>query len=143
MPFAQNFYVLLAMVVALGIGDGIILCFIVPIACSLVGSAKLSNQATGYYHLIMAPGAMGKYLFFDFKINLVTYWVKCLKIVGAIFAGWSYDYFLTYDLAFYTGGATCIVCALIILLIEFMPEEDREAKSIDIDTEEPKNSLLL
>ena len=64
LPFAQSFEALLVMIIILGIGDGVILCFIVPIACDLVKSAKLSNQATGYYHLIMTPGAMCKSEFF-------------------------------------------------------------------------------
>ena len=59
-PYANHFYILVAMMTVLGIMDGILLCFIVPITCDLVRSMKLSNQAAGYYHLIMAPMAIGK-----------------------------------------------------------------------------------
>lgn len=68
-PFASNFYVLVGLIIILGLMDGILLCFIVPITCDLVKSTKLSNQAAGYYHVVMAPMAIGLLMLIDLLKN--------------------------------------------------------------------------
>ncbi len=63
-PYANHFYTLTAMCTLLGVMDGTLLAFIVPITCDLV-SPKLANQAAGYYHVVMSPMAIGRTRFFQ------------------------------------------------------------------------------
>ena len=49
--------------------DGIWLSFKVPIACDLVESPVLGNQAIGYYHAIMMPMSIGQCLYIFEKID--------------------------------------------------------------------------
>jgi hypothetical protein len=62
--------VFLFQLVILGLLDGIWLSFKVPIACDLVESSALGNQAQGYYHAAMMPMSIGKYIP-DFIHNIV------------------------------------------------------------------------
>jgi hypothetical protein len=69
-PYANHFYTLTAMCTLLGVMDGTLLAFIVPIACDLVMSSKLANQAAGYYHVVMSPMAIGRTRFFQILLNI-------------------------------------------------------------------------
>ena len=60
-PYAPNFYVFIGQHIILGLLDGIWLSFKVPIACDLVESSVLGNQAIGYYHAVMMPMSIGNY----------------------------------------------------------------------------------
>ena len=68
-PMANQFYVLIIQIVILGIMDGILLCFIMPISFDLVKSSKLANQGVGYYHMALAPTSIG----FTFKSNSLIF----------------------------------------------------------------------
>jgi len=48
-PFAPNFIVFLFQMTILGIMDGVLLCFIVPISYDLTKSSKLANHASGFH----------------------------------------------------------------------------------------------
>ena len=73
-PFASSFIYLALQMALLGVMDGVLICFIVPIACDLMESLikpqmtiddqlkfkrQLVNQAIGYYHAFMAPMSIG------------------------------------------------------------------------------------
>ena len=73
-PFASSFIYLALQMALLGVMDGVLICFIVPIACDLMDSLinpkmkiedqlkfkrQLVNQAIGYYHAFMAPMSIG------------------------------------------------------------------------------------
>ena len=38
-------------------------------------------------------------------------------------AGWLYEIFNTYSMSFYVGGVSCIICAVVILSIEVIPDD--------------------
>lgn len=99
-PFATSFYVFCIQLVILGVLDGIWLSFKVPIGCHLVGSSSLSNQATGYYHAVMAP----------------------MAITGPAVAGALYEHYHNYDLAFYVGGIGCLICGFILVVSILIPD---------------------
>ncbi len=71
-----------------------------PIGCYLVGSSSLSNQATGYYHAVMAP----------------------MAIAGPAVAGALYEKYHNYDLAFYVGGVGCLICGFILAVSILVPD---------------------
>ena len=48
-PYASNFNILLVQMAILGVMDGVLLCFIVPISCDLAESSKLANHAAGIF----------------------------------------------------------------------------------------------
>ncbi len=73
-PFANSFFILMFEIVILGMMDGIFSCFIVPIACDLVNSVQLSNQAIGYYHALMAPMLISN--FFIITFNIIIFQIK-------------------------------------------------------------------
>lgn len=121
-PFASHFYVLLVMMTILGIMDGILLCFIVPITCDLVESTKLSNQAAGYYHLICAP----------------------MAIAGPALAGFFYKIFHNYNISFYIGGASCIIGSFILIVLILIPDILRKSrKKYEKKANGPPVPLLL
>lgn len=120
-PFAVNFYVLIIHCTILGLMDGVILCFIVPISCDLVKSSKLSNQATGYYHLVMGP----------------------MAIVGPTIAGVLYEINHDYSLAFYISGASCIFSGMILVVFILLPELSKHRKKIEIEMKERSPALLV
>lgn len=80
-------------IIILGIFDGILLSFIVPIAYSLAGCHKLANQAIGYYHITMSVTA----------------------IAGPTVAGKIFEIYKSYDNAFYLGGLTSIIAGALLL----------------------------
>lgn len=78
----------------LGLMDGVLLCFIVTISVDLAKSSELANHAAGYYHV---------------SISLPT-------IAGPAVAGKIYEVYHSYDYAFYIGGTTCLIAALILIV---------------------------
>lgn len=50
-PFASEFWILLVQMAVLGLMDGVLLCFIVPISYDLAESSKLANHAAGMIFL--------------------------------------------------------------------------------------------
>jgi MFS family permease len=104
-PFATNFYIFLVQLIILGALDGIWLSFKVPIACHLVGSSALANQASGYFHTAMAP----------------------LTVAGPAVAGWLYERYHNYDLAFYLGGTASLICCSILVVGILVPDLFRYA----------------
>ena len=99
-PFASHFYMLVAQFSVLGIMDGIMLCFIVSITCDLVKSPKLSNQASGYYHLSMFP----------------------MAIAGPAIAAEFYEMYQNYDYSFYIGGCSSLIAAFILIGFILIPD---------------------
>ena len=96
-PFSATFAHLLVLYAILGFMDGVLLSFIVPISCDLAGSSKLANQAAGYYHAILAP----------------------TTIIGPPVASYLFEKYNSYDLAFYSSGIACVVCAFILIVFIF------------------------
>ncbi|CAF0980612.1 unnamed protein product [Brachionus calyciflorus] len=92
-PFAKEYWAFMLEIVILGLIDGILLSFIVPIAFSLAGCSRLANQAAAYYHITMS----------------IT------SILGPTIAGRIFEVYNSYDYAFYSGGLSCLVAGLILL----------------------------
>jgi len=99
-PFAKDFYVFVIQLGIMGIMDGILLCFIVPISYDLVKSPSLANQATGYYHAALAP----------------------TTIAGPAIAGRIFEVYHSYNNAFYLGGGFCLFAALILFMGILVPD---------------------
>lgn len=99
-PFATNFYIFCVQLVILGALDGIWLSFKVPIAAHLAGSSALANQASGYFHTAMAP----------------------LTVAGPAVAGYLYENYHNYDLAFYLGGTASLICCSILVFGILVPD---------------------
>ncbi|CAF0889545.1 unnamed protein product [Brachionus calyciflorus] len=93
-PFAKDYWAFMLEIVLLGIIDGILLSFIVPIAFSLAGCSRLANQAAAYYHITMS----------------IT------SILGPTIAGRIFEVYKSYDFAFYLGGLSCLIAGLILLV---------------------------
>ena len=94
-PLASKFYILLIQIAILGVLDGIYLCFIVPISFDLAESPQLANNAIGFFYLILSP----------------------TTIAGPAFAGKIYEINKSYNVAFYVGGACCILCSILLIFI--------------------------
>jgi hypothetical protein len=84
----------------MGVMDGVLLGFMVPIGNDLVQCSTLTNQAMGYYHGILAPTV----------------------VAGAVVAGALFEKLGNYDVAFYLGGGTCLLCALLLIVFILVPE---------------------
>lgn len=86
--------------IILGALDGIWLSFKVPISRYLVGCPSLSNQGTGYYHTAMT----------------------LTVVAGPATAGYLFEIYKNYDLAFIIGGTSNLVCAFILIVGILVPE---------------------
>ncbi|ESO87231.1 hypothetical protein LOTGIDRAFT_107137 [Lottia gigantea] len=104
-PFADNFYGLIAICLVMGMCDGLFICLIGPIAFDLVGPTGAS-QAIGF-------------LLGIFSIPLS---------VGPPIAGLLYDYLGSYKVAFHVAGVPPIVGALCMLCIPRTKQVNRSVK---------------
>ena len=93
-PFANNFGFLIIQVGLLGVFDGILLSFVVPISVDLAESTRLANQAAAYYHISMSLSV----------------------IIGPTIAGKIFEVYKSYDKAFYMGGSSCILAGLVLII---------------------------
>ena len=99
-PFTFDFGVFLALIFVLGLMDGVLLCFIVPIAVDLskianmARSSQLANHAAGYYHVTIAVSS----------------------VAGPAIAGEIYEKYHSYTYAFYFGGSTCLLASILIFV---------------------------
>lgn len=99
-PYATSFYWFMLQLIILGALDGIWLSFKVPISRHLVGCPSLSNQGTGYYHTAMT----------------------LTVVAGPATAGYLFEIYKNYDLAFIIGGTSNLVCAFILIVGILVPE---------------------
>jgi hypothetical protein len=88
---ADTFQILLLQSSLLGIFDGVYLSFIVPICFDITRSSHLANHAAGFHHAF----------------------ISIPSILGPALAGRLYENFHKYDLAFYIGGCTCLIGAIL------------------------------
>ncbi|KAH3726081.1 monocarboxylate transporter 10-like [Dreissena polymorpha] len=93
-PFASKFGALIGISLLMGVCDGVFVCLLGPIAFDIVGPAEAS-QAIGF-------------LLGIFSIPFT---------VGPPLAGWMYDYFGDYRIAFHIAGVPPILGAIIMFLI--------------------------
>ncbi|RNA38147.1 monocarboxylate transporter 10 [Brachionus plicatilis] len=111
-PMARCFNELLIQLAILGLMDGVLLCFIVPISCDLAESSKLANHAAGYYH----------------------FFISLPSIAGPVIAGKIYSVFNFYDYAFYFGAATSFIGAVILIIfITYLECIEEKKKSFLIE----------
>jgi hypothetical protein len=75
----------------LGVFDGVYLAFIVPICFDITKSSTLANQAAGFHHVV----------------------ISIPSVTGPALAGKLYEIYHNYDLAFFIGGTTCLVGAIL------------------------------
>ena len=116
-PFASSFNMLLVQLGILGVCDGVLLCFIVPISFDLAESPRLANQAAG----IMSFKRKRKTfkLYKKLKQNKKGYYHVCIAIptiAGPAIAGKIFEDFHKYDMAFYFGGCSCLLSSLILAI---------------------------
>ncbi|RNA11488.1 monocarboxylate transporter 10-like [Brachionus plicatilis] len=117
-PFATDYTSFMIQIVILGIIDGILLAFIVPISVDLVGSSKLGNQAIGYYHISMSA----------------------TSIAGPAVAGKIYEIYKSYDIAFYIGGITSLFAGLIMVIL-YLIIDHYENKKLKVNEQVKLNQI--